>query len=1072
MPATLQNGEVNGGFDRSINQLDIAALDSTNQVEGAVGAPINDSSVEIISQCYFNPACDVVESPPGRDEVRGRSDLGDGRVPDAVFFEDADIALRITKLLWTSGPLGDSVTYTIEVNHAGYSWVILRNYQRIHALHINLYFFDASMRLKNRVQGDLKTEPINANGFFPVMPKRCPPDATVEMETEHAYVMEDYLTKMFEDHARREHVASLRFLEVSDMSFPLGPQTVERMKDSEMVVQKLSCNLHEVCLVPCNHDNAACKLFSQWKERWVVIQETCYIYRHTKTGLIAGVFLHDQHMKVEQLLTRNTSLLIKHALKDLIINFPNKFEMELWRCQMKNAMEKVAVDFTVPHERGSFVPIRNGVHARFFINGKAYMEAVADALESAVKQIFIGGWWVSPDVFLKRPITEGLRWRLDQILKRKAEAGVQIFILMYKESRAVLGINSFYTKRKLTRLHPNIHVQRHPDKNVLLWSHHEKTVIIDQKLAFVGGIDLCYGRWDDHHYRLCDVTDQMLEEGLGDAGAAVEKYGEDLNLRYARKPKLTSAIRRTGMGKRAAIKNTVAAPWRGLRAKMNVPKFRPRSRFNYKMRRAQKSCIEKIGGTFRKLFHTKSKEEKRAIHEDRMEELSMLAKECLWIGKDYVNEVKYAFSQPDCGDPYEDLLDRKKTPRLPWHDASACVWGVGARDTARHFIQKWNACKFQKFRFDEDHQFLMPGLYEGLELPAFLPDDAASCRVQVLRSTCAWSSGLLPDVVDHSIQEGYIDLIRNSKHFVYMESQFFITLIGSHKTVKNRVGEALFRRIERAFRANETFRLYIVLPLQPAIAGAYGTRAGAAVQAVTHWIYQSISQGKHSLLGNLRQIGADPSNYVTVCGLRQHGEIVGRLATEIVYVHSKLMVVDDVFTIIGSANMNDRSMLGKRDSEIAWLIEDTQFEDSVMDGRPYRSGLFSGRLRKELMKISLGLIEDLPHGVPPAEANRIVEDPVSENFYRGIWIATAVKNDAIFQEVFACVPNDRVHSFSELREFEKQKTINETDPDQARQVLQGVRGYLVKFPLKFLKDSKLLPACSTAAGLVPAINWT
>ena len=31
------------------------------------------------------------------------------------------------------------------------------------------------------------------------------------------------------------------------------------------------------------------------------------------------------------------------------------------------------------------------------------------------------------------------------------------------------------------------------------------------------------------------------------------------------------------------------------------------------------------------------------------------------------------------------------------------------------------------------------------------------------------------------------------------------------------------------------------------------------------------------------------------------------------YVHSKMMIVDDNAAIIGSANINDRSMLGKRD---------------------------------------------------------------------------------------------------------------------------------------------------------------
>ena len=40
------------------------------------------------------------------------------------------------------------------------------------------------------------------------------------------------------------------------------------------------------------------------------------------------------------------------------------------------------------------------------------------------------------------------------------------------------------------------------------------------------------------------------------------------------------------------------------------------------------------------------------------------------------------------------------------------------------------------------------------------------------------------------------------------------------------------------------------------------------------------------------------------------------LATFKVYVHCKLMIVDDQTVLIGSANINDRSMRGDRDSEV------------------------------------------------------------------------------------------------------------------------------------------------------------
>lgn len=80
-------------------------------------------------------------------------------------------------------------------------------------------------------------------------------------------------------------------------------------------------------------------------------------------------------------------------------------------------------------------------------------------------------------------------------------------------------------------------------------------------------------------------------------------------------------------------------------------------------------------------------------------------------------------------------------------------------------------------------------------------------------------------------------------------------------------------------------------------------------------------------------VGHDYINYVSFCGLRTHAELGGRPISEIVYVHSKMLIVDDRKVIIGSANVNDRSMTGVRDSEVAMYVEDTELVDSTMDGR-------------------------------------------------------------------------------------------------------------------------------------------
>lgn len=53
----------------------------------------------------------------------------------------------------------------------------------------------------------------------------------------------------------------------------------------------------------------------------------------------------------------------------------------------------------------------------------------------------------------------------------------------------------------------------------------------------------------------------------------------------------------------------------------------------------------------------------------------------------------------------------------------------------------------------------------------------------------------------------------------------------------------------------------------------------------------------------------------------------------------------------GSANINDRSMLGNRDSELAVFVEDEDRVPSVMDGQEYQAGPLTLALRKECFRL-------------------------------------------------------------------------------------------------------------------------
>lgn len=172
------------------------------------------------------------------------------------------------------------------------------------------------------------------------------------------------------------------------------------------------------------------------------------------------------------------------------------------------------------HRYESYAPPREGNNIKWYVDGRDYFWAVSVALEKAKETIYIADWWLSPELFLRRPPYFNQEWRLDQVLKRRAEAGVKIYVIVYKEVEAAITCNSAHTKHALdalcpkgTKGHGNIRAMRHPDHNVFenvgdmtfYWAHHEKFIVIDYALAFIGGLDLCFGRWDTKQHPLADV---------------------------------------------------------------------------------------------------------------------------------------------------------------------------------------------------------------------------------------------------------------------------------------------------------------------------------------------------------------------------------------------------------------------------------------------------------------------------------------------------------------------------------------------------------------------------------------
>lgn len=226
---------------------------------------------------------------------------------------------------------------------------------------------------------------------------------------------------------------------------------------------------------------------------------------------------------------------------------------------------------------------------------------------------------------------------------------------------------------------------------------------------------------------------------------------------------------------------------------------------------------------------------------------------------------------------------------------------------------------------------------------------------------------------------------------------------------------------------------------------------------------RSINKGETSLYQRLIQSGVtNPEDYITIYGLRNWDILMGKLVTEVIYVHSKLMIIDDRMCICGSANINDRSLHGSRDSEFCLVVSDTEMIESKLNGQTQLVGQFCSSWRKKIFRQILG-IED--------ENDRIVDDPCSNEFYE-YFRKTARKNAEIYENVFNTLPTNKIQNFLQIEDYVQKDKLRDTHPHEAHDQCKQIQGFIVEFPLNFLGDDVLLPKWNTSEGMAPILLWT
>ncbi|KAM5154495.1 phospholipase D1 isoform 2-T2 [Callospermophilus lateralis] len=935
--------------------------------------------------------------------------------------------------------------YTIELTHGEFKWQVKRKFKHFQEFHRELLKYKAFIRIpiptrrhtfrRQNVRGEEPRE-------MPSLPRSSGNMIREEQFFGRRKQLEDYLTKILKMPMYRNYHATTEFLDISQLSFirDLGPKGLEGM------IMKRSGG-HRIPGLNCCGQGRACY---RWSKRWLIVKDSFLLYMKPDSGAIAFVLLVDKEFRIKvgkKETETKYGLRIDNLSRTLILKCNSYRHARWWGGAIEEFIQKHGTNFLKDHRFGSYAAVQDNILAKWYVNAKGYFEDVANAMEEAKEEIFITDWWLSPEIFLKRPVVEGNRWRLDCILKRKAQQGVRIFIMLYKEVELALGINSEYTKRTLMRLHPNIKVMRHPDhvsSSVYLWAHHEKLVIIDQSVAFVGGIDLAYGRWDDNEHRLTDVGSvKRITSGqsLGSLTAATTESMESLSLKNKNESNKNVPILKNVDDMDSKLKG--------------IGKPRKFSKFSL-YRQLHKHQLHNVDS----VSSIDSASNTGSIRSLQTGVGELHGETRFWHGKDYCNFVFKDWVQLD--KPFADFIDRYSTPRMPWHDIASAVHGKAARDVARHFIQRWNFTKIMKPKYRSlSYPFLLPKSQTTAHELRYQVPGAVHARVQLLRSAADWSAGI--KYHEESIHAAYIYVIENSKHYIYIENQFFISC-ADDKVVFNKVGDAIAQRILKAHREGQRYRVYVVIPLLPGFEGDISTGGGNALQAIMHFNYRTMCRGENSILGQLKtELGNQWINYISFCGLRTHAELEGNLVTELIYVHSKLLIADDNTVIIGSANINDRSMLGKRDSEMAVIVQDTETVPSVMDGKEYQAGRFAQGLRLQCFRVVLGYLSD------PSED---IQDPVSDKFFKEVWVSTAARNATIYDKVFRCLPNDEVHNLIQLRDFITKPILAKEDPIRAEEELKKIRGFLVQFPFYFLSEESLLPSVGTKEAIVPMEVWT
>lgn len=155
--------------------------------------------------------------------------------------------------------------------------------------------------------------------------------------------------------------------------------------------------------------------------------------------------------------------------------------------------------------------IERATRATVLVDADNYFRHARDAMLKAKKQILLIGWdfdarirfKTDPDSEGAEKVGEFISWLV------RRTPGLQVHILRWDTG----AIKTLFHGRTLVRIakwiaDPQVHMRldgHHP----IAGSHHQKVVVIDDDVAFCGGIDMTVDRWDTREH--CDDDPRRIE---------------------------------------------------------------------------------------------------------------------------------------------------------------------------------------------------------------------------------------------------------------------------------------------------------------------------------------------------------------------------------------------------------------------------------------------------------------------------------------------------------------------------------------------------------------------------------